>query len=187
MRKLTVVYDATCGFCVRCASWLTRQPAFLEVECIWVGAPEVEERFPGLIGPGKAELVAVSDEGGVYRGAHAWIMCLYALRDYREWALRLARPGFFGFARRAFEIVSENRSLIARLLGLDVARELEKALTEDERSLVLSASREGASRCGYCHDEAHEDATVCPSCRAVLHEECGKELGRCPTIGCAKA
>ena len=28
----------------------------------------------------------LSDDGGVYLGDHAWLMCLYALKDYRRWA-----------------------------------------------------------------------------------------------------
>ena len=50
------------------------------------------------------ELVVVDDSGGVYRNGSAWIMCLYALREYREWSLRLATPALFPLARQAFAL-----------------------------------------------------------------------------------
>ena len=39
-----------------------------------------------------------------------------------------------------------------------------------------------ARRCAYCHDAGGEPA--CRGCGVVLHEECRKELSRCPTLGC---
>ncbi len=36
-------------------------------------------------------------------------MCLYALRDYREWSQRLAHPALLPWARRVCELLSENR------------------------------------------------------------------------------
>jgi len=64
------------------------------------------------------ELIVISDLGGVYRGAEAWIMCLYALVDYREWSLRLARPALLPLARRVFEWVGDSRADISRRLRL---------------------------------------------------------------------
>ena len=34
----------------------------------------------------------MSDQGAVYRNGSAWIMCLFALEAYRDWANRLAHP-----------------------------------------------------------------------------------------------
>jgi len=66
----------------------------------------------------REELVVVSDEGGVYVGGHAWLMCLYALKGYRSWARRLSRPALLPFARNAFAILSGNRRRISKWLGL---------------------------------------------------------------------
>jgi hypothetical protein len=63
-----------------------------------------------------AELVVVDDEGGVYEGTDAWIICLYALRDFREWSLRLAQPGLRPFARAGFEWLSRNRKGLSDVL-----------------------------------------------------------------------
>jgi predicted DCC family thiol-disulfide oxidoreductase YuxK len=184
VRKLTVLYDATCGFCVRCREWLESQPAFLELECLWSGSADVARRFPGVVAPGPADLVVVSDEGGVYRGAQAWIMCLYALRDYREWSLRLARPALLPFARRAFETVSASRGLLSWVFGLSVEAEFARAVELARRSTVTVQAAGGAARCGYCHGDAAADGKSCPRCRGVLHADCRDELGRCATLGC---
>lgn len=185
MRRITVLYDASCGFCVRCREWLERQPAFFEVECLWSRSHEAGSRFPDLVRAAeKAELIVVDDEGGVYRGASAWIICLYALRDCREWSLRLASPAWFPFARRAFERLSSSRGFLSRLLGLSPERELARAVSA-ARSGVVLAEASGNARCTYCHDDADDrEARTCPRCKAILHADCHDELGRCSTIGC---
>lgn len=113
MKKLTVVYDAKCRFCNRCRWWLEVQPKFLEMEFLPAGGPEAQRRFPDLP-PG--ELSVVSDEGGVYLGAHAWVMCLYALEEWREWSERLAHPAFLPLVRGLFELVSNNRYILSSWL-----------------------------------------------------------------------
>ncbi len=188
MRRLTVIYDATCGFCVRCKEWLEREPSFLAIECLWSRSPEVARRYPGLVGPGNADLLVVSDEGGVYRGAHAWIMCLYALRGYREWSMRLASPALLPFARRAFELLSSSRGWISRVFRLSPEVVFAQAVAETRARGVSVVAAGDTARCTYCHDDAGAaDARTCPECRAILHSECRDELGRCSTLGCKAA
>ena len=116
MRKLTVLYDATCAFCLRCRHWATDQRALVPLEFIPRRSAEAERRFPGA-GSAEDELVVVSDEGAVYRGDGAFLMCLWALEDYREWSLRLAAPSMRPLARRALEWVSHNRASFGRWLS----------------------------------------------------------------------
>jgi predicted DCC family thiol-disulfide oxidoreductase YuxK len=110
VKALYVLYDGECGLCQRCRDWLRQQPAFVELRFMALQSPEVIRRFPGVekLGLGE-ELIVVSDEGAVYRGASAWIMCLYALAEYREWAERLAHPVLLPLARQACLLVSKNR------------------------------------------------------------------------------
>ena len=118
MRRLTVLYDASCGFCFRCCEWLERQPQLVALDFVAARSVEAQARFPGLR-PGAAdELVAVSDDGGVYRGERAYILCLYALRDYRAWSYRFAEPSLRPFVRRAFDWLSQNRKDLSKLVGL---------------------------------------------------------------------
>ena len=110
MKTLYVLFDAECGLCRRCRWWLQCQPAFVELKFLPLQSPEVARRFPGIerFNP-REQLLVISDEGAVYQGPHAWIMCLWALREYREWSQRLASPALLPFARRACELLSDHR------------------------------------------------------------------------------
>ena len=87
-KALYVLFDQECALCQRCRQWLMRQEAFIELRFIPLQSPEVARRFPGLREwPDldlREKLVVISDEGPVYQGQNAWIMCLYALKHYRE-------------------------------------------------------------------------------------------------------
>jgi predicted DCC family thiol-disulfide oxidoreductase YuxK len=131
MKRLYVLYDQECALCQSCRLWLMRQQAFIELYFIPLQSPKIAQLFPGLKEWDELDLseklVVISDEGAVYQGQYAWIMCLYALRDYREWAQRLAHPALLPFARRVCETVSRNRLLISRFLKEPV-EELSKKL-----------------------------------------------------------
>lgn len=131
MKRLYVLFDQECALCQGCRQWLMRQQAFIELYFIPLQSPEIAQRFPGLKEWDQLDLreklVVVSDEGAVYQGQYAWIMWLYALREYREWAQRLAHPALLPFARRVCEVVSSNRLLISRFLKEPV-EELSKKL-----------------------------------------------------------
>ena len=128
MRRLYVLYDARCGLCSWARRWLAQQPAFIELTFVPAGSERAVRLFPGLSRGGQVEeLVVVSDDGAVYRDSRAWIMCLYALEDYREWALRLGHPLLSPLARQAFALLSKQRRRISR--WLDLASEVEIAET----------------------------------------------------------
>src|SRR5947209_1518869 len=118
MQALYVLYDARCGLCRRLKDWLLGQRAWLALKMMPAGSVQAQQMFPGLQQIASSDdLVVVSDEGEVYLNNHAWIMCLYALEEYREWARRLAHPLLLPFVRQAFETVSSNRDAISRWLG----------------------------------------------------------------------
>ncbi len=143
MNTLFVLYDGKCGFCRRCRGWLGHQPAYVRLAFIPLQSPEVSARFPGVerFHPDE-RLVVISDAGEVWRGEHAWVMCLWALREYRDWSLRLANPLLMPFARRVCELVSENRHAISRWFARDSAEQL--------RERLASAPAEACASDGYC-------------------------------------
>jgi predicted DCC family thiol-disulfide oxidoreductase YuxK len=133
MNKLTVLYDAACGFCVRCRWWLINQPKYVEMDFCPSGSAEALERFPELSSPGTVEeLLVVDDEGGVYRGTQAWLMCLWALVEYREYADWLSNPALMPLARGAFAMVSSNRKNISGWLGLEPETQMLEELRQAE-------------------------------------------------------
>lgn len=125
MKHLFVVYDPACGLCSRIKDWLLRQPAYLPLYFVPSGSPEAQRLLPSLP-PG--ELAVVSDAGDTWFGDSAWILCLWALREYRGWALRLARPGLLPLAQQAFAVLSRNRAGLSRLLGLQSDWEVSELL-----------------------------------------------------------
>ncbi|MGH8047314.1 MAG: thiol-disulfide oxidoreductase DCC family protein [Chthoniobacterales bacterium] len=109
--------DAECELCNRVRQWLQEQPVFVELYFIPLQSSDIGKRFPGIEKLDlRAELVVISDEGAVYQGTSAWIMCLYALREYRVWSQRLAQPFLAPLARRVCEVISNNRIGLSRWL-----------------------------------------------------------------------
>ena len=129
MKRLYVLYDPNCRLCMRIKGWLVRQPAYVAIHPIPMGSPQAERLFPALPQLGRSsELVVIGDDGGVYFGDHAWIMCLYALRDYRATAKRLSAPALQPLARAAFTFISRYRHSISGWLGTVPESEMEVML-----------------------------------------------------------
>jgi predicted DCC family thiol-disulfide oxidoreductase YuxK len=144
MQRLYILYDPRCGLCSWARRWLARQPAYLDLTFVPAGSERALQLFPGLTRPGEVEeLVVVSDDGAVYRDSRAWIMCLYALEEYREWALRLAHPLLLPLARQAFALLSKHRRRISRWLRLASEVEIAETLRHVEApACALAGSSE---------------------------------------------
>ncbi len=80
---------------------------------------EALRRLPELAGMHpEREIVVMSDGGAVWQGAGAWVVCLWALRDWRAWAKRLASPVLLPVAGNVCQLISQNRIGLSRLLAL---------------------------------------------------------------------
>ena len=110
LQKLTVLYDPACALCQRARHWLAAQSQYVRLEFIPAGSELARSRFPDLDSESTLrELTVIGDGGQVYRGAKAWLMALWALREYRETALRWSTPERLPFARRLVAWVSMSR------------------------------------------------------------------------------
>ena len=115
MRYLTVLFDHRCALCRRARSWLEAEPQYVQLRFVAAGSADARRRFPDLdVASTLRDLTVVSDEADVYGGAKAWLMCLWALRDYRGLALDWASPGRMSQARRFVAWVSDHRQALSR-------------------------------------------------------------------------
>jgi predicted DCC family thiol-disulfide oxidoreductase YuxK len=123
--SFTILYDADCGLCTSTKDWIRQQVPLVGLQFVATGSPEARKRFPQLrVG----EVAVVSNTGQVWLGDHAWIVCLWALRDYRDLAFRLTSPLLSLLAREAFAVVSKNRLALSSMLRLRNEREIEQQL-----------------------------------------------------------
>jgi predicted DCC family thiol-disulfide oxidoreductase YuxK len=123
--SITVLYDAGCGLCTFAKDWICKQAPLARLTFLAAGSVEARRAFPQL-SPG--ELAVVADTGEVWLGNHAWIVCLWALRDYRDLAFRMTSPALLRMSREAFVALSRNRLALSSLLRLRTGREMEQQL-----------------------------------------------------------
>jgi predicted DCC family thiol-disulfide oxidoreductase YuxK len=150
--KLTVLFDNRCGVCRFCKGWLETQNKYVPLETVALYSEEAWKRYPGLrneagvpvfletasgweINPNaKEDLTVVDDEGGVYYNTDAWIMCLYALKDYRIWSGRLNRPALRPLAKNIFCTLSKYRKSTSQVLWHSTDDELRTQFTTPQNS-----------------------------------------------------
>ena len=135
MEKLYVLYDPKCEICRRLRDWILVQRSWIGIAVVAAGSDQSKRLFPELDQiAGQDDLVVISDEGAVYLNDHAWIMVLYAMVEYRDWAARLTHPLLMPLARQAFAALSKNRHTLSRWLSSEdpeaIAGELRKVELE---------------------------------------------------------
>jgi predicted DCC family thiol-disulfide oxidoreductase YuxK len=146
MNRLYVLFDAQCELCVRCRNWLLAQPAFVPLHFIAFQSAEAQQRFPGIDALKPSEqLLVIANDGSVYRGACAWIMCLWALQDYRLLSERLAQPILLPFARIVCELLSRNRFFLSRALFREDPQSVARRLAAFQPRPQTACSNVGAS------------------------------------------
>src|SRR5262245_59449547 len=100
MRRLFVVTGPAWPLGLRARRWLATQPTYVPLEVL-VRGPQTLRRLGDAAAAGSEdELVVVSDDGAVWRDDGAWVMCLWAMRAWRPFALRFADARRRPLARR---------------------------------------------------------------------------------------
>jgi predicted DCC family thiol-disulfide oxidoreductase YuxK len=131
MEKLYVLYDSNCQLCERVKDWLLVQRSWLGLSIMPAGSEKAKTMFPGLEQVATSnDLVVISDEGDVYLNNSAWIMALYALEEYRDWARRLSHPLLAPLVRQAFETISRNRHAVSQWFKKGGAKEIARELSK---------------------------------------------------------
>jgi predicted DCC family thiol-disulfide oxidoreductase YuxK len=120
MQKLYVLYDPKCEICRRLKDWILVQRSWIGIAVLEAGSEKARRLFPELEQiTTKDDLAVISDEGAVYLNNHAWIMVLYAMVEYRDWAARLTHPLLAPLARQAFAALSKNRHRLSNWLSTE--------------------------------------------------------------------
>ncbi|MEV5960473.1 DCC1-like thiol-disulfide oxidoreductase family protein [Kribbella sp. NPDC051952] len=125
MRELTVLYDAHCGLCRRFKEWLAAQrPApngqggEVRLRFVAAGSTYARALYPELDHEATLrEVTVVADNGAVYVGDRAWIVCLWSTREHRPTAVRLSSPAMRPVAR----VMVQAAAGLRRLSGGDYA------------------------------------------------------------------
>lgn len=143
MKALTVFYDARCGLCGRAKSWLESEPKYVKLSFVSYDSRHARELFPKIDDwqPDK-EILVLTDEGGLYRGDGAWIMCLWATVKYRGWSLRMAKPGLRFYAEKLCRLISRHRRALSRV----ILRGTDDDIRTEVVSLAKNTSMGGACR-----------------------------------------
>lgn len=118
IRQLHVFYDARCALCQACRHWLDKQAKYVPLQFVAYQSEEAGRLCPGLerFRPDQ-EIVVLADNGNIYQGGAAWVMCFWALREYRALSQRLATPVLFPLARKICHLVSSHRLRLSRFFG----------------------------------------------------------------------
>ena len=115
-KSLTVLYDPDCALCRRCREWMSRQPAFVELRFAPATGSDARARYGDIPWLGD-ELVVLGDGGEVWAGPAAFLTCLWALEEWREWSYRLAGSAFAPMAERFFAAISNRRRALSVWFG----------------------------------------------------------------------
>jgi predicted DCC family thiol-disulfide oxidoreductase YuxK len=117
MKSLILFYDEQCAFCRAVKTWLDGQPKYVPIRAVPYTAPEARYRFPTIDNhtPAK-EILALADDGALYVGGDAWIICLWATRNYRAWSRRLSTPTLRPMAKRIAAVVAAHRYELSRAI-----------------------------------------------------------------------
>ena len=128
-KKIEVFYDGRCGMCCTFHEWVNRQSRAFRIDFIPYQDGEAEKVFPGLntLDPAR-EMIVRTDEGKIFRGAEAWVWCLYSCADYRGLAKRLCGPCLLPVAIRACRLLSANRHGLSKIFFRKKDREVRRSL-----------------------------------------------------------
>jgi predicted DCC family thiol-disulfide oxidoreductase YuxK len=127
--KIEVFYDGRCGMCCTFHEWINRQPRAFEIDFVPYQSPDAGTIFPGIntLDPAR-EMIVRRDDGSIFRGAEAWVWCLYSCANYRSLARRLARPGMLAVAIRICRLLAANRHGLSKIFFRRKDKEVREAL-----------------------------------------------------------
>lgn len=104
--SLTVYFDMHCQLCRNVARWLQSRETYLPLHVVAAQRQAAGEKCPVDPDSLLRDLTLIASDGAVYRGAKAFLMCLWATRGYRGWAMRLSSEAGLPWAKRLYGIIA---------------------------------------------------------------------------------
>ena len=116
LTRIEVFYDGRCGMCCSFHEWINRQPRAFEIAFIPYQAAKAERVFPGIgtLDPAR-EMIVRTSRNEIYRGAEAWVLCLFSCANHQTAARRLAGPGLLPVAIQACRVLAANRHALSKV------------------------------------------------------------------------
>lgn len=141
MEWIEVFYDGRCGMCCSFHEWIARQPRAFVIRFVPYQSEEAERVFPGLgtLDPAR-EMVVRTSEGGIFRGAEAWVWCLFSCSNHQAAARRLAGPRLLPVAVRACRVLAANRHALSKVLFGKKDRKVREKLHRMEDEVCTGGS-----------------------------------------------
>lgn len=81
---LVVLFDERCALCRELARWLPAHPHWIPLEILAIRSEPAQRRYGAVLEATARltrELVVIGDEGSIWIGPSALLMCLWALRS----------------------------------------------------------------------------------------------------------
>lgn len=129
IKGIEVFYDGRCGMCCSFHEWINRQPRAFPIAFIPYQAAHAERVFPGLgtLDPAR-EMVVRTSGNEIFRGAEAWVWCLYSCANHQVAARKLGGPGLLPIAIHACRVLAANRHALSKILFRSKDRKVRQEL-----------------------------------------------------------
>lgn len=123
MARVTLFYDADCGFCQASVDWLVRRaPAGTFHPVAYQGEEEMR-RYPmvdrTLVDKG---IQALGEDGRLWRKSSATAFCLQQVPGWGWLGRLILCPVVHPFAALGYFFVAKNRRILSRLMGRSACR-----------------------------------------------------------------
>jgi predicted DCC family thiol-disulfide oxidoreductase YuxK len=129
IKGIEVFYDGRCGMCCSFHEWINRQPRAFRIDFVPYQSPDAEQVFPGIgtLDPAR-EMIVRTSAGEIFRGAEAWVWCLYSCANHQDAARRLGGPGLLPVAIHACRVLAANRHALSKVFFRSKDRKVREEL-----------------------------------------------------------
>lgn len=116
VKAIEVFYDGRCGMCCSFHEWINRQPRAFGIDFVPYQAERAERIFPGLgtLDPAR-EMIVRLDGKEIFRGAEAWVWCLYSCANHQQAAKKLGSPALLPIAIHGCRLLAANRHALSKV------------------------------------------------------------------------